>query len=290
MATRTRPRSAGKGRSGLGKASLDDVSGWIVDRLPRPASAVVRRLRQEDVFLLAAGLAFYALVSVAPFAVLVMWLVSLVTGDDQVRDVADQLARMLPPDLRVADAFQRVADLGASLGVGALIALLWPATAYGAGLSRAFERLCPGSDMPAKGLRGRALALALVGAMPALALAGLVASYAGTALFRSGFPLVIVGWVLALLFGFVASSAAAAAIYRLFAPRPVGRSGLVKGAATAGASIAVLSAAYAVFLDLGADFEHRYATSGLAAIVLLAVWLFLANALILVGYQVAQES
>jgi hypothetical protein len=40
---------------------------------------------------------------------------------------------------------------------------------------------------------------------------------------------------------------------------------------------------------LGTDFEHRYATSGLAAVVLLGVWLFLTNALILVGYQVALE-
>jgi len=43
-------------------------------------AAVVRRLRSEDVFLLAAGLSFYALVSVVPFAVLVLWLVSLITG------------------------------------------------------------------------------------------------------------------------------------------------------------------------------------------------------------------
>jgi membrane protein len=284
VATGTRSRRASR------RSAPENLADRIVDHLPRPASAVLRRLRQEDVFLLSAGLAFYALVSVAPFAILVMWLASLVAGDDQVRQVADQLAKVTPPEMRVSDAFQRVAELGAQLGVGALVALLWPATAYGAGLSRSFERLCPGSDMPAKGLRGRALALALVGVMPALALAGLIASYVGTALFRSGFPGVIVGWILALLFGFVGSSAAAAAIYRLFAPRPVGRLGLWKGAATAGASIAVLSAGYAVFLSRGADFQNRYATSGLAAIVLLAVWLFLANALILVGYQVAQES
>ncbi|MFN2504573.1 MAG: YihY/virulence factor BrkB family protein [Acidimicrobiales bacterium] len=290
MATGTRSRSKPSRRSGRKAGDLGDLGDRIIDRLPRPASAVIGRLRHEDVFLLAAGLAFYALVSIAPFAMLVLWLVSLVAGDDQVRQVADEMARLLPPKLRVAEALQRVAELGAGLGVGALLALLWPATAYGAGLSRAFDRLCPAEDHPAKGLRGRALALALVGVMPALVLAGLVASYVGTALFRHGVLATVVGWALALIFGFVGSAATTAAIYRLFAPRPVSTPGLLRGAATAGAAIALLSAGYALFLHVGADFEHRYATSGLAAIVLLAVWLFLANALILVGYQMAQES
>jgi uncharacterized BrkB/YihY/UPF0761 family membrane protein len=44
-----------------------------------------------------------------------------------------------------------------------------------------------------------------------------------------------------------------------------------------------------MFLISGVDFERRYATSGLAAVVLLAFWLFMTNALILVGFQIAQE-
>jgi uncharacterized BrkB/YihY/UPF0761 family membrane protein len=251
--------------------------------------AIVRRLRHEDVFLLAAALAFYALVSVAPFAILVLWIVSLFAGDASVHRVAELTARPFPPSLRVGEGMERVAALGAGLGVGALIALLWPATAYGAGLARAFDRLCPGDDQPAKGIRGRALALALVGVMPALVLVGLVASFIGTSLVGRGLVDGILGWGLAMAFGFVASGTAAVAIYKLFSPRPVGSRGLLRGGAVAGAAISLLSAGYAVFLHFGADFEHRYASSGLAALVLLAVWLFLTNALILVGYQVALE-
>ncbi len=44
------------------------------------------------------------------------------------------------------------------------------------------------------------------------------------------------------------------------------------------------------FLNSGVDFERRYATSGLAAVVLLAFWVFMTNALILVGSQIAQEA
>ena len=261
-----------------------------MERLPHPVASVVRRLRSEDVFLLAAALAFYALVSLAPFAIVVLWLVSLLAGDDRVRSVADQLALLLPPAVRTGDALQRVADLSTGVGVGAVVALLWPATSYGAGLARAFARLSSREDRPTKGLRARGLTLALMAVMPALTMAGLVASYAGTTLFEGGLLATILAGVVALTFGFLASAAAAAMIYRLFSPGPTRRRGLLMGATTGGASISVLSAAYALFLRVGTDFENRYATSGLAAIVLLALWLFLSNALILVGYQVAQET
>jgi len=278
----------GRGRGGGRDTSGEHLGDRIVERLPRPVAAIVRRLRQEDIFLLSAGLAFYALVAVVPFSMLVLWIVSHIAGSGSVHQVADFLSRRLPPKLPVGDALTRVADLGGSLGIGALVALVWPATAYGAGLARAFDRLCPGADEPAKGLRGRALALALVGVMPALVLVGLVATYAGTSL-GHGFVAGILGWALALAVGLLTSGAAAAAIYKLFSPRPVGARGVVQGGALAGAAISLLSAGYAVFLHFGTDFEHRYATSGLAAVVLLALWLFLANAVILVGYQVALE-
>lgn len=239
--------------------------------------------------MLAAGLAFYALVSVAPFAILVLWVLSLVTSDAKVQEVADQLAGLAPNRLNLDEAFRRVAQLGVGLGVGAFVALLWPATAYGAGIMRAFERLSPGPEREDKGLRGRALALALLGLMPALALTGLVASYLGTTILSAGVLARVAGWAIGLVLGFAGSWATIAAIYLIFSPRPMGWSARARGAAVAAGSISVLSLGYVVFLNLGTDFERRYATSGLAAIVLLAVWLFLANALILVGYQVARD-
>jgi membrane protein len=261
----------------------------VQERLPGPMAAVVRRLRSEDVFLLSAGLSFYALVSVVPFAILVLWLVSLVTGKARVHEVADQLARHLPPKLGVENALQRVADLGVRLGLGALVALLWPATAYGAGLRRSVARLAHNRDEEVKGLRGRGLALGLVGVVPALALAGLVAAYFGTAIAGHGGMAQVAGWVLALAFGFVASTVGVAVIYRLFTPLTLGSKSIGRGAVAAAAAISVVSLGYVIFLNSGVDFQRRYATSGLAAVVLLAFWLFITNALILVGFQIAQE-
>ena len=272
-----------------GRTWTTTIADALQERLPGPVAAVVRRLRSEDVSLLSAGLSFYALVSVVPFAVLVLWLVSLITGKARVREVAEQLARHLPAKLGVDNALQRVTDLGVGLGVGALAALVWPASAYGAGLRRSFARLADDKDEDVKGLRGRGLALGLVGVVPALALTGLFAAYLGTAVVGDGGAALVAGWVLALAFGFAASTASVAVIYRLFAPISLGWRSIVRGAAAAGGAISVVSLAYVIFLNSGVDFERRYVTSGLAAVVLLAFWLFMTNALILVGFQIAQE-
>jgi hypothetical protein len=52
----------------------------------------------------------------------------------------------------------------------------------------------------------------------------------------------------------------------------------------------VLSFGVILFLGLGANFQAHYATSGLAGLVLLAVWLFLSNALVLTGYRMALQT
>ena len=67
------------------------------------------------------------------------------------------------------------------------------------------------------------------------------------------------------------------------------RRAVIRGTVTAAGSIALLTLAFVVYLRVGADFTTRYATSGLAAIVLFAGWLFLANALVLIGYTAALE-
>ena len=63
----------------------------------------------------------------------------------------------------------------------------------------------------------------------------------------------------------------------------------MRGALTAAVAIALLSLAYVVYLRVGADFARRYASSSLAAVILLAFWLYLANAMVLVGYTAALE-
>jgi len=120
-------------------------------------------------------------------------------------------------------------------------------------------------------------------------LAGLAGTLVGPRLLGEGLPARVAGWVLAVGVGLVSVAAMTGLIYRVFATEPASWTGITVAAATVAVGISLLSLGYVVFFRFGTDFEQRYASSGLAAVVLLAVWLFLANALLLVGYRLAHE-
>jgi uncharacterized BrkB/YihY/UPF0761 family membrane protein len=75
----------------------------------RRAYAAVGAARADDVFIYSAALAFYGLISVAPLVVVALWLTSLLVGQAQVHQVADDLARLAPRDLGGDRALERVA-------------------------------------------------------------------------------------------------------------------------------------------------------------------------------------
>jgi membrane protein len=242
----------------------------------------------NDVFVYSAGLAFYGLISAVPTTVVVLWVISLIAGDDRVHQMARTLSEVLPDNLGADQALLRVGSLGSGLGVPALVASLWPASAYGAGLRRAFDRLSPKrSRAKLEGLRGRGLVL--VALLPVLTVGTLAGALAATTVFAEGF-LRVLGWVLAVALAFVGAGVSVAVIYRVFPPEKLPWRRIVRGTLFTAAGIAVLSLAFALLVGLGADFQQHYGVSGFAAIVLLGVWLFLANAILLVGYRVAAEA
>lgn len=260
----------------------------VVDRLPAPVRDVVDRLREEDVLMLAAGLAFYALVSVAPLLVLSLRLAALVVGEDAMRRAGDTLAGVMPEKLGVDRAFTAMTRAGTGIGPTAVLAALWPATAYGAGLVRAFDRLT-GCRREMKGLRGRALALLLLGVFPLFVLTTLGAVAVGPRVLGEGPAAEVGGWLIGLVLGMGMLTLFHALVYRVFAPDRPATPAVLKGALLSATAVTALSLVYALYLRFGADFEARYVTSGVAAVVLLAIWLFLANALLLVGYRAAVE-
>ena len=251
----------------------------------RRLGVAVRAARADDVFLYAAALAFYGLISVAPLVVVALWVTTLVAGEAQVHEVADDLARLAPTALGADEALERAADLGATLGLVAVVAALWPATAYGAALVRVLDRLA--GDRGATGLRGRGAALLLVSFVPVLVLGSLVAGYAGAATLGDTRAAAAYGLIVALLLSFSATVATVAVIYGVFPRTPPAWRDTLRGALVAAGSIALLSVGYVAYLRLGADFERRYGTDALASVVLLGVWLFAANVALLLGYRVA---
>ena len=99
---------------------------------------MLERARTDDVLLFSAGLAFYALVSIAPLVILTLWLVSLVLGEERIRQLAQAVREIAPARMGADTALLRVAELGTTIGVWAIVTGMWPATAYGSGLVRAF--------------------------------------------------------------------------------------------------------------------------------------------------------
>ncbi len=247
---------------------------------------VVERSRNQDILLFASGLSFYALVSIVPLAIFVIWIASLIVGDQRIHSVAAELKKVAPENLDVSGFVERVAKLGTSLGVPALVTALWPASSYGAGLRRAFDRLGPKKPRELKGLKGRGLALVVL--LPLFVMGSLLGSYAGTALVGNALWERILGFALALLIGFVGTAVGAALIYRIFPPERLSPRQILKGTIWSAATISLLSLGFTAFANT-ASFAKHYGTAGVAALVVLAVWLFLANALLLVGYRVALD-
>jgi membrane protein len=257
-------------------------------RLPGPLRRVVERARGDDILLFAAGLGFYAIVSIVPLTILMLWVVSLALGDARLRELAGDVGRAAPANLGADTLIERVAELGTRIGVVAIVTGLWPATAYGSGLRRAFDRLSPRKRREARGLRGRWLLLIVV--LPVFVVGSLVSALAASHALGSGSLGRVVGYALALAAGFLTAGVALVLIYRTFPPSPLGWRAILRASAWTATGVSLLSVLFVLYLSVGANFQEHYATSGLGGLVLLALWLFLSNVLLLVGYKIALET
>jgi membrane protein len=258
----------------------------LEDRLPPSVVDVVERLRDGDVLLFAGGLAFYSLVSTIPALLLVAWITGTILGEERVESLAERLGELAPGEAEVEGFVQTVLDVGMGVGVVALLAALWPATAFGSGLTRAFDALSIDRDPALHGLRGRARALLVLAVLPVFVLGALGAAYVSTGLLGDGALGTAAGWAIAVVSGTAITWVAIAALYWWFGPAELSFRSLAEGAAVTAVAIAVMSLGYLVYLSYGTNWEERVAGTGLAAVVLFCLWLYLANLLLLAGYCV----
>jgi membrane protein len=262
-------------------------AGRLVARTPGPLRTAFRGITTDDTFILAAGLAFYALVSVVPLTIVVLWLTGLVVGDDQVHRAAQTLATLAPKNFGADRALIRVTELGTTLGLAAIISALWPATSYGSGLRRAFVRMSPSKGHESmQGFRGRGLLFLML--LPTFVLGSLAGSLVVIGIFRQGVE-PSVAWALGLPVGIAAVVLSTLVIYRVFPDDPPSWKANWRASLFVGIGVTLLALAMALLVGLGADFEKHYAASSLAGLVLLAVWLFVSNVLLLGGYRMARS-
>ena len=251
--------------------------------------SVRRGLRGRDLALIAAGLTFYAGISVVPLLLLALALTSLLAGADWVRGKLDLLGGVLPDQLGAPDALARLAEAGTTMTLlGGVLALL-PMTFYGEGLRRALLRFTDERDTYT-GWRGRLAVVPLLLVSPFLlypvllvvpvladlqATPGFGARVGGVAL---GFYSVLFALVGPLVWGF-----------RFVAAGMLRWGAVLVGAFFTAASLAGFLQGFVLFLRLplsiGAPFGGLDVVGGVVA---LGLWLFLLHLVVIAGWLLTQ--
>lgn len=252
---------------------------------PRPVARLVSWARSDESLSTAASLAFFALVSLPPMAVIALWLTSLLVGDQQVDTLGERITSLLPAQLAAEGTIGGLVEAATSMGWTSILGALWPATAYGAGLARAFERLTPSGRRRMTGLRGRVLVVVVIALLPVLTLAALLAVLFMPGILGEEPAIRLLGLLIGAALAVLAVTLVTALLYGLFSPSAVTPKDALRGATWTGGAITAVSIGYVLYLRVGANFEDRYGSSTLAAVILLALWLYLANGALVVGYK-----
>jgi membrane protein len=254
-------------------------------RLPRRVSGLIHRIADRDLLLAASSLAFYGVVSTLPLLMLAFAAVETVSGDDTLQSFADRAASTGPEG---TGAFlEPLIVNGGSLTVATVLFTLWPATAYGGGLRRALTHSTD-IEETAAGTRGRFIGVSLALVLPVLVLAGIPMMFVLSNLAGEGGWGLVLGWSAALAAGGLVATGLAALLYQAFTPASLGWRDTVSGAVIAGFATAVFSLLFVIYLDV-ADIQERFGGGATAVVVMIGLWLFVANILLLAGYQAVLE-
>lgn len=250
-------------------------------RLPDRLGRMVGRIADREILLTASSLAFYGLVSALPLLMLAFAAVEAIAGDQALQAFADQAAETGPEG---TGAFlDPLLAGGGSLSLATVLFTLWPATAYGGGLRVALMKWSSREES-ASALRGRLGGLGLVLVLPALIMAGLPLMFTIGTLTGSGFAGTVLGWTLALLLGASLGTGVTTLLYKAFSPRELRWRDAVAGAALTAVTTAVFSLLFVIYLSIG-NTEERFGGGATAVVVLIGLWLFVANIVLLSGYQ-----
>ncbi|WP_082523130.1 YhjD/YihY/BrkB family envelope integrity protein [Geodermatophilus sp. Leaf369] len=251
--------------------------------------SVRRGLRGRDLSLIAAGLTFYAGISVVPLLLLALALTSLWTSPEAVRGYLAELGGILPDELGAPDALARLAEAGTRLSLlGGVLALI-PMTFYGEGLRRALLRFTDERDT-FTGWRGRLAVVPLllvtpVLLYPLLLVVPVLADLQRTGGFGAGLASVAVGFY-AVLFVLVGPLVWG---FRVVAAGMLPWRAVLVGAFFTAASLSGFLQGFTLFLalplSLGAPFGGLEVIGGMVA---LGLWLFLLHLVVIAGWLFTQ--
>jgi membrane protein len=268
---------------------------------PRGWFAVLKRVRREvkddNVALLAAGVAFYAMLAIFPAIIAVVTIYGMVADPEDVRTQIGEFAQSLPSgaDQLLTEQLTSVTSTGRqALSIGlavSLLAVLWSASGGVQGLVKALNLVY--DERETRGflkLRGLSLLLtigAIVVAVVALALIAVFpAVIENLELGRVGELAASIGrWVLlALLMLF-----ALGVVYRYAPDRANPRWRWVSGGAVVALVVWLLgSIGFSWYVDNFGKYNQTY--GALAAVIILLLWLFLSAFAVLLGAELDAET
>jgi membrane protein len=268
---------------------------------PRGWFAVLKRVKAEvkddNVPLLAAGVAFYAMLAIFPAIIALVTVYGMVADPDQVESQVGEFAKSLPSgaDELLTSQLTNVAKAGRqSLSIGlvvSLLAVLWSASGGVQGLVKGLNVVY--DERETRGfvkLRGLSLLLtvgAIIVAVVALALITVFpAVIDNLGLGRAGeLAASIARWVVLALLVLVAL----AVLYRFAPDRANPRWRWVSGGAVVALVLWLLgSIGFSWYVDNFGKYNQTY--GALAAVIILLLWLFLSAFAVLLGAEFDAET
>ncbi|MEX0658214.1 MAG: YhjD/YihY/BrkB family envelope integrity protein [Egibacteraceae bacterium] len=134
----------------------------VSERLPGSVRAVIEGAARHQTLVLAAGLAFFGLLSLSPAVGVGLGLLRMVAPDHLINTLIDTLQHSFPETLGLGGLLEQMQDQGARYAGVGMVVLLWPATTLASGWRRALDAVCEQeSPLAIRGLLGRVKGLAV---------------------------------------------------------------------------------------------------------------------------------
>jgi membrane protein len=287
----TDPRAVDNGQQGRQAEAPQQIppKGWMAI-----AKRTAKEVKQDQVPLLGAGVAFYALLSLFPAIIAGVSIYGLVADPQTVRDQIDKLTQMLSPEtakILSQQIGQITSSAGGALGVATVVGILtalWSASsgmkALVTGVNLAYDETETRTFVK---LRGLSILLTL-GAMLLLTVAG--ATIAGFPPIADNLP-VALQWVVSIL-RFVVLAVllilGLAALYRYAPNRDKPKWTWVSWGSVVATVLWILaSIGFSIYVNSFGNYNKTY--GALAGIIILMFWLYLTAVIVLVGAELNTE-
>ncbi len=260
----------------------DGIADAAQDRLPTTLRRVVERAIRHHTVTLAAGLAFFGLLSIGPAIGLGFALVRLLVSPEAADSLVELLRDTGSELLGLVDLLEQMEDRAPRYAGIALVVLLWPASTLASGWTRGLDAVMEiDSTGGVRGLRGR-----IAGLVPGAVLVAGLFVLLGTVTIglglvgADGVVLMALLPVGAVVFVFLLNLL----IYRWLPSERRPWSSLRAGAVWATAGVMLSTVGLALALTLGQKLTDSYPPALTTAIVL-GLWIYGANTSLLLGAE-----